>query len=586
MYKIRQKTTTFNTADSLQVENSQAREILIRRHPTIRRSIRAGSFRDQSVPKSQRYYSLQAGANLDSAFPLRRTSHGSDITELRERRLHALQPEAVTARPRPHSPGLDVIDEIRGDLRRREEDVTRLVSGLINGTSTHRQPLPPPPAPPPPGPGHLVKMNQTATVSHQSKCQTRNDVKEFVDVSPPQRNWKGIAISLLVIVGVCSLISMSVILLSPAVVPGGKKSRASVSDLYSSEFAVHDPPASWVSDSEVVYRDHAGHVVKFNFILNETEVLLRNKTFVDFKAVKYSLSPDLKFALLAYDVNQLYIFENNLYYQAGARSSSLRVTSSGADEGVFNGIADWLYEEEILKSNMAYWWSPDGERLAFLTINDTLVPNMPLPRFTGSAYPRGLHYPYPMRHEEISEAWLTMQDRQPWFSRDRSRLFLTLPVKQGGQGDFQHISMLIKKLRSDQNEVRHLTSGDWEVTRILSYDENNQIIVSTLGLFPRRCRTCGLKRGCMFFDADGYGGYVALEMLTTTTVDKSIHCAAVRAPVIDWSMYASAFSERYLGSPSADDQVYQLQLTQSLIGYFRACLLESPLSPRRQQDED
>ncbi|CAL8406448.1 unnamed protein product, partial [Arctogadus glacialis] len=67
-------------------------------------------------------------------------------------------------------------------------------------------------------------------------------------------------------------------------------------------------------------------------------------------------------------------------------------------------------------------------------------------------------------------------DRVPWFSRDRSRLFLTLPVKQGGQGDFQHISMLIKKSRSDQNEVRHLTSGDWEVTRILAYDESNQII--------------------------------------------------------------------------------------------------------------
>ncbi|KAG7270931.1 hypothetical protein CRUP_033668 [Coryphaenoides rupestris] len=180
MYKIRQKTTTFNTADSLQVENSQAREILIRRHPTIRRSIRAGSFRDQSVPKSQRYYSLQAGANLDSAFPLRRTSHGSDITELRERRLHALQPpsagnsnrslgrrlgtaaEAVTARPRPHSPGLDVIDEIRGvpkaprstprrSLPYREgegegegEEVSVDIQGEA-GDAPQTPPLPPPP---------------------------------------------------------------------------------------------------------------------------------------------------------------------------------------------------------------------------------------------------------------------------------------------------------------------------------------------------------------------------------------------------------------------------------------------------------
>ncbi|CAL8290167.1 unnamed protein product [Lota lota] len=143
----------------------------------------------------------------------------------------------------------------------------------------------------------------------------------------------------------------------------------------------------------------------------------------------------------------------------------------------------------------------------------------------------------------------------------------------------------------------------------------------------------------------GYGGYVALEMLKATGLD--IHCVAVQAPVIDWSMYASAFSERYLGSPSREDQVYQasqvlpnlrsspsgglllahgtadanvhfqhsaelikrliniganyslqiypdeghflspgsqLQLTQSLIGYFRGCLLDSPPS-LLQQDE-
>ena len=56
----------------------------------------------------------------------------------------------------------------------------------------------------------------------------------------------------------------------------------------------------------------------------------------------------------------------------------------------------FLSPEEILHSHLAHWWSPDGERLAFLTINDTLVPNMILPQFTGNTYPKGLQYPYPM----------------------------------------------------------------------------------------------------------------------------------------------------------------------------------------------
>lgn len=51
--------------------------------------------------------------------------------------------------------------------------------------------------------------------------------------------------------------------------------------------------------------------------------------------------------------------------------------------------------EELLHSHITHWWSPDGERLAFLMINDTLVPNMAIPRFTGSLYPKGKQYPYP-----------------------------------------------------------------------------------------------------------------------------------------------------------------------------------------------
>uniref|UniRef100_A0A8C4S900 Dipeptidylpeptidase IV N-terminal domain-containing protein n=1 Tax=Erpetoichthys calabaricus TaxID=27687 RepID=A0A8C4S900_ERPCA len=91
----------------------------------------------------------------------------------------------------------------------------------------------------------------------------------------------------------------------------------------------------------------------------------------------------------------VYIFENNIYYQPDVRNSSLRLTDSGKEGAVFNGIADWLYEEEILHSHVAHWWSPDGRRLAFLMINDSLVPRVVLPRFTGVLYPSGYTYPYP-----------------------------------------------------------------------------------------------------------------------------------------------------------------------------------------------
>uniref|UniRef100_A0A3Q1J4D9 Dipeptidyl peptidase like 10 n=1 Tax=Anabas testudineus TaxID=64144 RepID=A0A3Q1J4D9_ANATE len=417
---------------------------------------------------------------------------------------------------------------------------------------------------------------------------------------------------------------------------GGKSSGShlTLDDLFQRDFQIHDIDAKWISGKYV--RNMSSNVFKINVCSNETDLLLKNTTFATFKASKFAVSPDLNFVLLGYDVKQhsflasyliynlytrevrelnppevsdsvlqfaswgvhgqqlIYIFENNIYYQTDVQSSSWRLTSSGQEGIIFNGIADWLYEEEVLHTQAAHWWSPDGSRLAYLTINDSLVPNMLLPCYTGSLYPRGKEYPYPKmgqnnpsvrlyvvtldgsslttelkppdsfekseyymtmvkwvtqerlsvrwvnraqnmsilslcdvttgdctkKHVMTSEKWLDRQNEEPIFSKDCLTFFVTMPLKHGGRGMFNHITMISNQSDGQGQEVNlhHLTSGSWEVIQILAYDETTHLVyflsteegstqrqlyrLSTVDPFHKECLTCSLFRSeCTYYDA-------------------------------------------------------------------------------------
>ncbi|XP_054909081.1 inactive dipeptidyl peptidase 10-like isoform X2 [Poeciliopsis prolifica] len=478
-------------------------------------------------------------------------------------------------------------------------------------------------------------MNQSAGAAQQ----TRSFSLDEKDIGPigPDRNWKGIGISLLVIMAVLSCIGVSIVLLSPD--GSGKPLIAplALDDLFQRSFQIHDPQAKWISAQEVVYRGWNGDVFKLDVYSDETELLLKNSTFAMFKATKFAVSPDKKFVLLGYDVQPvykhsflasfliydlstrevwelnppevsdsvlqfaswgvqgqqlLYVFENNIYYQATSRSFSWRLTSSGEEAAIFNGIADWLYEEEVLDSPVAHWWSPDGSRLAYLTINDSLVPSMMLPRFTGSLYPRGMEYPYPKmgqinpsvslhvvsldgsststqirppdslensdfyvtmvkwvtrqnlsvrwvnraqnmsilslcdassgacmtKHVMTSEAWLDRQNQDPLFSRDCSTFFITAAQRDDGDGVFSHIVMISSQSDGEKVKVQQLTSGSWDVSEVLSYDENSRSVyflsseegstqqhlyrLSVRNGFHKECLSCSLFRPeCNFYQA-------------------------------------------------------------------------------------
>ena len=51
----------------------------------------------------------------------------------------------------------------------------------------------------------------------------------------------------------------------------------------------------------------------------------------------------------------------------------VQITDDGIIDTIYNGIPDWVYEEEILSTNKAMYFTSNGTRIAFAQFNDSNV---------------------------------------------------------------------------------------------------------------------------------------------------------------------------------------------------------------------
>ncbi len=204
----------------------------------------------------------------------------------------------------------------------------------------------------------------------------------------------------------------------------------------------------------------------YYFTLGDKEI--RRLTYDDTAEVNPRFSPDGN--RIAYTKNKdLYVFDIT-------SNKEIRLTFD-ASEKVYNGYAAWVYMEEILgraSRYAAFWWSPDGTKIAYLRTDETDVPVFTLNRLDESD---GLHgkieaTPYPLPGDPNPKVKMGIADissgKTVWVKTDYTvDQYLAWPFWTPDSK-----KLAIQVVNRDQNDLQIILAdsetGDY--TRI--YDEN------------------------------------------------------------------------------------------------------------------
>jgi dipeptidyl-peptidase 4 len=227
-----------------------------------------------------------------------------------------------------------------------------------------------------------------------------------------------------------------------------------------------------------------------------------------------------------------FVQDNNLFWKDLENGVIRKITDDGEPGNIINGTSDWVYGEEFGLTK-GWFWSPDGGKIAYYKFDESAVRDFTLIEWNGT-YPGEIQFKYPKAGEQNSEvqigiysintgktvwadlpdgieyipriystrnpstlaiktmnrlqnhlklylvdaksgssellwelkddAWIDVNDNLTFISDDRSFLFTS--DKDG----YNHLYLK----DAGQREIRQITSGEWEVTDFVGYDETNK----------------------------------------------------------------------------------------------------------------
>ncbi|PRY50843.1 dipeptidyl-peptidase-4 [Arcticibacter pallidicorallinus] len=157
----------------------------------------------------------------------------------------------------------------------------------------------------------------------------------------------------------------------------------------STDFSGDEKKALIAQDEEPIYR----HSTKANYYVYELESK---------KIIKVSSKGKQSFASFSPDGSKIaFVRDNNLFVKDLENDlREIQITNDGSFNRIINGQSDWVYEEEFAFAK-AFFWSPDGQNIAYYKFDESLVPEYSMTVFD-KLYPTEYKYKYPKAGEKNS----------------------------------------------------------------------------------------------------------------------------------------------------------------------------------------
>lgn len=185
------------------------------------------------------------------------------------------------------------------------------------------------------------------------------------------------------------------------------------------------------------------------------------------------MSPNNRYVVYAKADNNLYIFK--LDYM-----TEVAVTTSKEGEEIFNGISDWLYEEEFGTTCM-FAFSPDSKQVAFVRLDEQDVPSFEWQEMLGVQYPKTLSLRYPKAGDANAKAsvcvydiyyksikTMDIGDTDNWYI---PRLTWTMPEQKGKEP--VEPRLIVEKVNRDQTKMEVYSVNPKSTVSQLLYKESS-----------------------------------------------------------------------------------------------------------------